>query len=414
MRKILLVAIIFALSHTSESEAQSPPLPVQQFQTADQRRAVSDYLVEIDAYRKARKAYEREAGNYWDAIASKRSQRRKKRARGSKIVLNDYVLDQPPVYSGPNRPELPSFIPRASELGRLQKRTTLPVVRDFLLHAKQQFRFVPERPRNELDYKRAYARAALAAGIRPDQAIRIYGFEASGNGTHDVQAGLESKKKRRQPISTALGYNQLLIANTIGLVSKYGRNFAAELEIRAKAAAGPRLEGLQYKIDRLKRMIRYAQSMPYRWSTHVRASKRTKAQALHALILDVDIGPLLQTQKLLNSIKYARRLGYNKPLTAAELEMLNLTGDGNGFDMISMPQSMRKKVPTANFFQRRGYERNPVASRNNVVSALIAATDRKMDYHAALDGAKEMASAFEDVSRELGINWKNSSHRETQ
>lgn len=114
MRKILLAAIIFALSHTSESEAQSPSLPVQQFQTADQRRAVSDYLVEIDAYRKARKAYEREAGNYWDAIASKRSQRRKKRARGSKIVLNDYVLDQPPVYSGPNRPELPSFIPRAS------------------------------------------------------------------------------------------------------------------------------------------------------------------------------------------------------------------------------------------------------------------------------------------------------------
>ena len=414
MRKVLLTATLLALSPASGSTAQSPPMPTQQFQTVDQRRAVSDYLAEVDAYRKARNVYERKARIYWNAIGSKRAQRRKKRSRGSKIVLSDYVLGQPPVYSGPKRPELPSFIPRPSDSGKIPKRTTLPVVQDFLLHAKRQFRFVPERPRNELEYKLAYARAALAAGIRPDQAIRIYGFEASGNGTHDVQAGLESKKEGRQPISTALGYNQLLIANTIGLVSKYGRDFMAKLEIRAKKATGPRREELKYKIDRLERMVRYARSMPYRWSTHVRASKSAKAQALHALILDVDIGPLLQTQKLLNSINYAKRLGYGKPLSAAELEMLNLTGDGNGFDMISMPQWMRKKVPTANFFQRRGYERNPVASRNNVVSELIAATDRKMDYHAALDGAIEMTSAFMDVSRKLGINWKNSSHRETQ
>ncbi|MBX9709677.1 MAG: hypothetical protein K2X60_01455, partial [Xanthobacteraceae bacterium] len=77
-----------------------------------------------------------------------------------------------------------------------------------------------------------------------------------------------------------------------------------------------------------------------------------------------------------------------------ELEMMNLTGDGNGFDMVSMPQAFRIQVPTSNFFQRGGYERNPVAIRNNVVSKLIAATDAKMDKEVTLQGARDLAAAF--------------------
>jgi hypothetical protein len=38
------------------------------------------------------------------------------------------------------------------------------------------------------------------------------------------------------------------------------------------------------------------------------------------------------------------------PLTAAEHEMMNLTGDGNGIDMVLMAAAMREKVPTSNFF----------------------------------------------------------------
>ena len=52
---------------------------------------------------------------------------------------------------------------------------------------------------------------------------------------------------------------------------------------------------------------------------------------------------------------------------------MNLTGDGNGYDMITMPREWRGRVPTANFFQRGGYRDNPVAQRNNVVAKLIAA-----------------------------------------
>ena len=74
--------------------------------------------------------------------------------------------------------------------------------------------------------------------------------------------------------------------------------------------------------------------------------------------------------------------------------MMNLTGDGNGFDMTTMPHEWRARVPTANFFQRGGYRDNPVAQRNNVVSKLIAATDAHMDREIRLSGSKELAAAL--------------------
>jgi len=80
-------------------------------------------------------------------------------------------------------------------------------------------------------------------------------------------------------------------------------------------------------------------------------------------------------------------------LSAAELEMMNLTGDGNGLDIIMMPAAMRERVPTANFFLRAGYERNPVAIRNNVVAKLLAATNATMDRGIDLPGAKELVVA---------------------
>ena len=81
-------------------------------------------------------------------------------------------------------------------------------------------------------------------------------------------------------------------------------------------------------------------------------------------------------------------------MTAAELEMLNLTGDGNGFDMVSMPPALRQRVPTANFFQQSGYERNPIARRTGTVAALFASIDKKMDETSQSQGAKDLAAAF--------------------
>jgi len=92
---------------------------------------------------------------------------------------------------------------------------------------------------------------------------------------------------------------------------------------------------------------------------------------------------------------FARRKGYRAELTAAELEMMNLTGDGNGLDMVMMPAALRERVPTANFFQRGGYHRNPVAIRHNVVARLMAATDARMDNQVKLPGARDLAAAFQ-------------------
>jgi hypothetical protein len=93
-------------------------------------------------------------------------------------------------------------------------------------------------------------------------------------------------------------------------------------------------------------------------------------------------------------VQFAKRKGIVRPLTAAELEMMNLTGDANGLDMVLMPATVRDYVPTSNFFQRAGYERNAVAIRNNVVAKLLAATDAKMDREAQLQGARDLAAAY--------------------
>ena len=90
-------------------------------------------------------------------------------------------------------------------------------------------------------------------------------------------------------------------------------------------------------------MIAFSRSVPDRWNEHDRLAKTTMGgMGIHAAILDIDIGPLLQVQKLIDSVHFARAKGYSAPLPAAELELMNLTGDGNGFDMVTMPQSLRE------------------------------------------------------------------------
>jgi hypothetical protein len=106
------------------------------------------------------------------------------------------------------------------------------VVADLLEAAAREFRFVPQQPQSEIEYKRAYARVAAAAGITKEQAVRIYAFEASGNGRYDVQAGLEYPRPGAQAVSTALGYNQLLSTNSVELLAEKGNQFVATLQAK--------------------------------------------------------------------------------------------------------------------------------------------------------------------------------------
>jgi hypothetical protein len=361
----------------------SPASPPGDFEAAEAqyRRALAEYT-------EARQRYTAAAEAYWSGISEKRHLRTSKRANHQAILLDDYVLTQPPIYSGPPRPRDPL---KPSEN---PAPPYVPVVPDFLAAAQREFKFVPRLPRSESEFKHAYARAASAAGLTRDQIVRIYSFESGGNGGYDVQAGLEHNKKARA-ITTALGYNQLLATNTVEIIAEKGDQFVKKLSLRAGEVQDGERQALDDKIAVLRKMVRYSTSVPDAWSEHESLANTSKGLAIHAMNLDLDLGPLLQAQKLLDSVIFARRKAYEGPLTAADLEMMNLTGDGNGFDMVTLPAEWRGKVPTANFFQRSGYLDNPVAQRNNVVSKLLAATDARMDEETRKAGARELAAALQ-------------------
>jgi hypothetical protein len=355
-------------------------------------QAMAEYRRKLKEYLEARAAFDQEASAYWSSIADKRRARNAKRRDRQSIALDDYVLTQPPVYSGPKRPVDPSPSPEPEE--PRSPRKAIPVVADLLKAAADQFQFVPQRPASEVDFKRAYARMATAAGLTREQAVRVYSFETGGNGNHDMQSGLSASRPGSRAISTAIGYNQLLTTNTVELLAEQGPEFVRALAERAAQLSGAPRQAMDRKIAVLKRMAAYARSVPDEWAQHEKIGDTPQGWALHAMVLDIDVGPLLQTHKLLTSVVFARAKGFSRPLTAAELEMMNLTGDGTGLDMVTMPQAMREQVPTSNFFQRGGYERNPVAIRNNTVAKLLEVTDRRMDSNSNLPGAKELAAAF--------------------
>ena len=355
-------------------------------------QAIAEYRRKLKEYLEARTAFDQEADAYWNSIAEKRRGRNAKRRERQTITLDDYVLTQPPVYAGPRRPVNPS--PEAVEPREPRERKRIPVVADLLKAAAEHFQFAPQRPAGELEFKRAYARAASAAGLTREQAVRVYSFETGGNGNHDMQSGLSASRPGSRAISTAIGYNQLLTTNSVELLAEQGPEFVKALTAKAALLSGSQRQAMDHKIAVLKRMVALARSVPDEWAQHEKIGNMPQGWAIHAMVLDIDVGPLLQTHKLLTSVIFARARGFVRPLTAAELEMMNLTGDGTGLDMVTMPQPMREQVPTSNFFQRAGYERNPVAIRNNTVAKLLAVTDARMDSNSTLPGAKELAAAF--------------------
>ena len=367
-----------------------PPSTADAMAQAASPQAIAEYRRKLKEYEQARAAFEEEAGAYWSAISEKRKGRNAKRRERQTIALDDYVLTQPPVYSGPKRP----VNPEPEEEKPPRERKPIPVVADFLKAAADHFQFVPQRPSSEVEFKRAYARYALAAGLTREQAVRVYSFETGGTGNYDMQSGLSASRPGSRAISTAIGYNQLLTTNSVELLAEQGHEFIKELTARAATLSGAPRKAMDHKLAVLKKMVAFTRTVPDTWSEHEKLANTPQGWAVHAMVLDIDVGPMLQTHKLLTSVIFARAKGYNRPLSAAELEMMNLTGDGTGLDMVTMPQAMREQVPTSNFFQRGGYERNPVAIRHNTVAKLLAVTDERMDFNSNKPGAKELAAAF--------------------
>ena len=383
---VLATLSVSACAETTLGQAAGPA--ARAYDAADP--AVAAYQAKLAAYEQAHGAYAAEAKVYWNAITEKRKLRRAKRRKHQRIAANDYVLTQPPIYSGPSRPKDPFAPPQPPG-----EKKEIPVVADFLEAAREQYAFVPDRPRNELEFKRAYAAAAMAAGLDKDQVVGIYAFETGGHGAYDTQAGLLFDRPGARAISPALGYNQVLSTLTISLLAEHGNHVVAALREKERRLSGEERHRMARKIVAVRRMIAVARSVPHRWSAYERLAKHSaKGLGMHAVLLDVDIGPLLQVQNLSNSLRFARVKGYQGRMSPAELELMNLAGAGNGIDMVLMPQSLREKVPTSNFFVASGYWRNPIARRTKVVAGLIAEIQNHINRAEKNPGAQELAAAF--------------------
>src|SRR5882724_254932 len=179
-----------------------PPSVADALAQAASPQAIAEYRRKLREYEEARAPFEA----YWNLISEKRRGRNAKRRAGQQITLDDYVLTQPPVYTGPKKPVDPSAPERPP-------RRAIPMVPDLIQAAAAHFQFTPQKPSTEVEFKRAYARVAAAAGLTREQAVRVYSFETGGTGNYDMQAGIEHGGRRA--ISTAMGYNQLLTTNSV-------------------------------------------------------------------------------------------------------------------------------------------------------------------------------------------------------
>jgi hypothetical protein len=346
-----------------------------------------------DAYRKARAQFDRQFRIYWHNVETKRELRRAKHIMGQAHTADDYVAQQPPKYAGPELP--PDIAKIVTEVKPPIPERPLPNVANFLESAKAQYGFVPT-PTTEREFKRRYAQEALAVGLTKDQVVRVYALETGGQGTYDMQSGINPVSKQGKPISSALGYAQLLHANSTSELVKHGALFARRLVQMAAAPGTPpeRAEALRAKAAIVRRMLRSARSVPNEWGAHVQFGGTPAGLGIHALNLDADVGPWLQVLKLKGLKEDAERAG-RTTLSGSEIELMNLAGPRTGLEMM-MP--VARNMPTANFFSEAGYYRNTIV-REKTAAELLLALEGRMEVNVKKPGAVEFAQIFDEVAR---------------
>jgi hypothetical protein len=348
----------------------------------------------LKAYETAHLSFQHRVDLYWHTTELKRKKRKAKLAAGKPLTKADYVNTQPPVYKGPERPaDIMAKLPKPPAPPVSETPDRVAIVEDFLAQADEVYSFKPDRV-SEDDFMLFYAIEAAKLGFTRDQVVRLYALETGGMGTSDLQSGYNPRTKRAA--STALGYAQLLAANTIEQLRKDGDGFVARLERNASddSVSYDRAESLRSKAAVLRRMIADAKKVRENWPAHVAYAKTPNGIAMHSLNLDRDVGPWLQVVKLKEIVDYAAKRGLSN-MNGAQLEMMNLAGPSNGFDMMT---PIGSKMPTSNFFERKGYERNPVAA-NKTGAELLAKLDEIMNRNVQKERAQRFAQIFDSLAQ---------------
>jgi len=356
----------------------------------------SQELKVFEEYIAARSVFDFKLDAYWREVTDKRALRRKRKAAKLDLRDEDYVQAFPPEYKGPYlsvalQKRWSEF--QEADRGPRPPADPKPTIKEFLSLARAHYGFAPERV-PEREFKRRYAREALSLGLTKDQVVRIYALETSGLGTADMVAGIHPITKKGAPISTAIGYAQLLAANTINEIRKSGPAFIERLEHK-KHQHPEQAAALDSKIAALRKMTANARTVPDVWSKQVAHARTGKGLGMHALNVDGDIGPWLQAIKIKGLKISASRNGRDN-LSGAEIELMNLAGPGTGLEMM-LPAGRR--APTPNFFERLAYGRNTIV-RGKTSEQLLTALDDRMNANVKNSGAVEFAEVFDELMAE--------------
>ncbi|MBS0267703.1 MAG: hypothetical protein JSS54_01865 [Proteobacteria bacterium] len=367
--------------------------------TADFLASLSDSEVDqFQQWKAARRIFEAQLDQYWAAVDDKREVRKRKRSQKIPFSASDYVMSFPPAYQGASlsgelaaKYERFLTVQRQSDPTQPKELATIP---DYLAAAKSVYNFVPERV-SEKDFKLRYATEAAALGLSKEQVVRVYALETGGVGTYDMQSGIHPTKKTGRAISSALGYAQLLDANSINELARSGPAFISRIsaKLRDRGNSPERTALLKRKLAVLKKMYANVKHQPFEWTVQQAYAKTREGMGIHTLNIDADIGPMLQAMKLKTLQDTARKQG-RYSLSGAELELMNLAGPMTGLEMMQSPGS---DAPTPNFFARRAYYINKMVIGLNG-SQLQAELDRRMTFAISKPGSVEFAAAFDSVS----------------
>ena len=350
------------------------------------------YRRALEAYEAAFARFEEEkARPYWARVVELAAGRRGRTV--ASLTDADFVNVAPPVYGGPAKPNPTDFGLPAQP----REPSTIAVVRDFIAAADRvglRYDLVranateTQRAAFESRYKRRYAEIALRAGLTREQILGVYAFETGGRGTHDMQAGIDPVTGRGRQISTALGYAQLLAANSNTVLATHGELIAARLDAEGK----PEKAAL---VRRLRREVLAIHGRPPEWAEAQRIARTDLGRACHAANLDIDIGPHLQTVKLADTAQsYRDQARFNGmpegPIPGDVLESMNLAGVFPGFQIAHPALANRL---TVNFFERDGYEANPVAGRGRTAAGL------RQIMRDIMSGAATRAAGYQELAR---------------
>jgi hypothetical protein len=146
---------------------------------------------------------------------------------------------------------------------------------------------------------------------------------------------------------------------------------------------------------------RAAGTVPNDWYRHVEFAQVARGYGMHAINLDGDIGPWLQSIKLRGLKDFAKRKGVTN-LSGEEIELMNLSGPATGLEMM---QPAGLTAPTPNFFSRRAYYVNKMVI-GKTSAELLAEFTRRMDASSKKQGAIEFAQAFDEVGGRERLPWR--------